>query len=61
MTTLQDVKDAFAAEKAARDIYFEANKTRSATKAQWEAMVAATKARQDAMTAYSATQVEQQK
>jgi len=37
------------------------NKTRTATKAQWEAMVAAGKAREAPMKAYAATQVAQQK
>ncbi len=53
--TLNEVRALLAAEKAAKDIYFAANKTRTATKAQHEAMVAATKARSAAMTAYAAT------
>ena len=53
--TLNQVRQLLATEKAAKDVYFAANKTRTATKAQYDAMVAATKARQQAMTAYAAT------
>jgi hypothetical protein len=53
--TINQVRELLYAERVAKDIYFAANKTRTATKAQYEAMVAATKARQAAMTAYAAT------
>lgn len=53
--TLNQVLQLKRIEKAAADVYFAANKTRTATKAQYEAMVAATKARQEAMTAYAAS------
>ena len=49
--TLNQVRQLLATEKAAKDVYFAANKTRTATKAQYDAMVAATKARQQAVTA----------
>ena len=53
--TLNQVLQLRRIEKAAKDAYFAANKTRTATNAQYETMVAATKARQEAMTAYAAT------
>ena len=53
--TLNQVLQLKRIEKAAKDVYFAANKTRTATKAQYDAMVAATKARQEAMTVYAAT------
>lgn len=53
--TLNQVLQLKRIEKAAKDVYFAANKTRTATKAQYDAMVAATKARQEAMTAYAAS------
>lgn len=53
--TLEQALQLKRIEKAAKDVYFAANKTRTATKAQYEAMVAATKARQEAMTAYAAS------
>lgn len=53
--TLNEVRALLAAEKAAKDVYYAANKTRTATKSQYNAMVAATKARCAAMTAYAAT------
>jgi hypothetical protein len=53
--TLTQVRQLLAAERAAKDAFYAANKTRTATKAQHDAMVAATNPRQDAMTAYAAT------
>ena len=53
--TLNQVLQLKRIEKAAKDVYFAANKTRTATKDQYDAMVAATKARQEAMTAYAAS------
>jgi len=53
--TINQVRELLYAERIAKDVYFAANKTRSATKAQYDAMVAASKARQAAMTAYAAT------
>ena len=55
LMTLNQVRALLATEKAAKDAFYAANKTRTATKAQHDAMVAATKARQAAMTAYAAT------
>ena len=53
--TLNQVRELQAAEKVAKNAFYAANKTRTATKAQYDAMVAATKARQAAMTALAAT------
>lgn len=53
--TLNQVRELLHAERVAKDIFFASNATRTATKAQHDAMVAATKARQAAMTAYAAT------
>ena len=53
--TLNQVRELLHAERIAKDAFYAANKTRTATKAQHDAMVAATKARQEAMTAYAAT------
>ena len=53
--TLKQVRDLLAAEKAAKDVFFAANKNRTVTKAQYAAMIDATKARQKAMTAYAAS------
>lgn len=53
--TLQQVRQLLAAERIAKDAFYAANATRTATKAQRDALIAATKARQAAMTAYAAT------
>lgn len=53
--TLNQVRELLHAERVAKGIFFASNATRTATKAQHDAMVAATKARQAAMTAYAAT------
>lgn len=54
--TLQQVRQAKAAEKAAKDAYYAtAQIGAKADRKLYDAMVAATKARQAAMTAYAAT------
>ena len=54
--TISTVLQLKAAEKAAKDAYYATAKTGTkANKALYNAMVAASKARQEAMTAYAAT------
>jgi hypothetical protein len=54
--TIAAIRQLKAAEKTAKDAYYATAKNGTkANKALYNAMVAATKARQDAMTAYAAT------
>jgi hypothetical protein len=56
--TINEVRQLQAAERAAKDAYYATAKPGAkADKALYDAMVAATKARQAAMTAYAATLV----
>lgn len=54
--TLQEIRELLATEKAAKNAFFAANQTRTATKAQRDAMVAATKARQAAVAQFALEQ-----